>query len=297
MIALLNIRAFILSLINNLLFSLGTLWAIVEPVSYFASDNAGDKIKSLWWLFLLGALVMTIYKSWPKTKFLFQLCNRDVQVEVTITDIWKTSGCIIIPVNNRMTVNQDGNILDSGSILCQLIQRFYDNKPETLQHEIDKILQAEYYASRVIRPGEYKMGTMVQVGAGGRKFYLVVNTTLNNFNRSHSTKENLDECLNEMWYYLSEGGLKADFVIPLLGTGKGRIDMSRFEVYKEILLSFIASCSGKTYCDKLTICIHKSDVKNHRIDINKIVTYTAAKVEYAEFKLRDNQRSGNIINA
>ena len=93
--------------------------------------------------------------------------------------------------------------------------------------------------------------------------------------------------LNELWVYLSESASKEDFIIPLIGTGNGRLEMSREEVFKEIVLSFITSLSSKNYADSLTICIHPTDLKRHDLDLVELAAFTNAKVTFQEYKFNN----------
>lgn len=121
------------------------------------------------------------------------------------------------------------------------------------------------------------------IKAKSKQFYILANTTLNHADRSFATKEGLELALNELWTYLSEQSGKENFVIPIIGTGRGRIPMKREDVFKEIVLSFLASCSDKNYADKLIVCIGYKDIKEHKIDIELLVKWTEAKVSFADF--------------
>jgi hypothetical protein len=139
------------------------------------------------------------------------------------------------------------------------------------------------------------MGTVVPVTAKGRQFYLLANSTLNQQNRSVATKVTLENALNELWTYLAEHAGKEKFIIPILGTGRGRISMTREEVLKEIVLSFVASCSDRTYADKLIISIQPKDISEHNVNLEEIVKWTESKVKYADFQKRTFTTGTNVL--
>ena len=101
---------------------------------------------------------------------------------------------------------------------------------------------------------------------------------------ANTTIENLRESLAKLWYYISEKGSKGDIVIPLLGTGKGRLGDKREDIFLEIIRSFITSCSSGTYCDKLVIAIYPPDVTNHRIDLNYLQSLLKHSCKSARFE-------------
>lgn len=96
--------------------------------------------------------------------------------------------------------------------------------------------------------------------------------------------------------YLSECASKEDFIIPLIGTGNGRLQMGREKVFKEIVLSFISSLSSKNYADSLTVCIHPSDLKRHDLDILKLAEFTNAKVTYQEYRFNNDGGQNSMPN-
>lgn len=282
--------------ITTLLAVTAVLWGVIEMSDYFFEDNFSKKVKPFWWLFLLIGLAITTFRCWPKSGYCFPIPNRDSKVEVVFKNIFKLKGSIIITINNQFKVNPGGNVLNSPSMLAQFIRDYYDNKPNTLQNEIDNELSKVHYSNFKISEHEYKIGTVVPVKAKNQQFYILANTTLNQADRSFATKEGLELALNELWTYLSERSGKENFIIPIIGTGRGRIPMKREDVFKEIILSFLASCSDKNYADKLIVCIGPNDIKEHKIDVELLVKWTEAKVTFADFQKRNYSNGTNILS-
>ena len=50
---------------SELLRVFGFLWLLVETISYFVSADASTKIKDLWWVFLIGGIVISIIQLIP----------------------------------------------------------------------------------------------------------------------------------------------------------------------------------------------------------------------------------------
>lgn len=107
----------------------------------------------------------------------------------------------------------------------------------------------------------YKIGTVVPIYRDEKQYYLLCSSTLNGQNRSKSTEDDLRSSLIELWAFLSHCGSKDNLVIPIIGTGRGRIQMTREEVIKEIVLSFLSSLDIESYCEQLTN-LHSS--KRHK---------------------------------
>ena len=270
----------------NLISAFGLLWLVIEITSYFASEEVINLIKSLWWLFGIVGLAFAIYKQIPKSKYEFKVPNRDASIHIKKNDILKLDGSLIIPVNYLFKIDQDGKILQSNSVLAQVIKKHYNSKPEHLQTDIDNVLLDKYYLNYKDDNG-YKIGTVVPIFHNNKKFYLLANTKLNAQYKSFCDDEMFETSLNELWVYLSDCASKEDFIIPLIGTGNGRLNTDREIVFQEILLSFLSSLSVKNYADSLTICFNPNDVKKHKLDFEKIGAFAKAKIEYQDYRNRN----------
>lgn len=286
----------ILNFLITLFSAFGLLWLIVEIVDYFGTTATSEKIKSFWLLFFILGLGYAIYKLIPKKKFTFKVPDRDAKVNITSKDIFKINGSLLITINNKFLVNQDGELLKANSILSQFVKKNYQSKPELLQAEINRKLQSDFYNSYKISEHEYKIGTTILITVENVNYYFFANTKLNAQNKSYCDKNMFEESLNELWVYLSECASKEDFIIPLVGTGNGRLQLSREKVFKEIVLSFISSLSSKNYADSLTISIHPTDLKRHDLDLTKLAEFTNAKVTYQEYRLNSEGGQNTMPN-
>ncbi|RAR75685.1 macro domain-containing protein [Flavobacterium aciduliphilum] len=275
----------ILSFCINLLASFGMLWLLVSIISYFGNDLVSKEIKNYWWLFGLIGLLYAIFKLLPKNSYEFKVPHRDAIIKIQKKNILKVEGSLIVPVNYYFKINQDGNLLTSSSILSQVVKKYYGSKPEELQFEIDQVLKENFYINYKV--GEhYKIGTVVPIIKNEKKFYFLANTILNNQNKSECNDEIFEKSINELWMYLSECASKEDFIIPLIGTGNGRLKTDRVIVFQEILLSFLSSLSSKNYAESLTICFNATDIKKHKINFENIGDFSKAKIEYQDYRTR-----------
>ncbi len=285
----------IVEVAKNLLASIGILWGLLEVTAFFGGEEFSKAARHYWWLFLIFGVIYTLITCFPKNKFTFKVPNRDSKVVLHLKNAFDIeNSSIIIPINNLIKVNPAGHLSTSTSMLSQFVKLFYDNKSDNLQHEIDQEMSKPFYNN--YRQGkEFKIGTVVPIRANNRQFYLLANSTLNEGSRSVATKDGLETSLNELWTYLSENAGKEHFIIPVLGTGRGRINMTREEVIKETILSFLASCSDKNYADKITISINPKDIKDHNLDLERIVKWTDAKVKYVDYQKRTFTNGTNVL--
>lgn len=273
----------ILTFTVNLVSAFGLLWLIVELTSYFASDETVTLIKAAWWAFGLLGLTFAIVKQLPKNKYEFKVPQRDASIIVKRCDILKLNGALIVPINHKFLVNQDGDLSKSKSVLSQVVKKYYNSRPEHLQSDINTVLEKDFYQN-YRDGGEYKIGTVVPVIQQEKKIFFLANTKLNQQNKSYCNDEIFEKSLNELWVFLSDCTGKDDFIIPLIGTGNGRLNTDREIIFKEILLSFLSSLSVKNYADSLTICFNPTDIVKYKINFANIGEFTKAKVVYQEYR-------------
>jgi len=282
-----------------LLVAFGTLWLIIEVLVFFNESAFANRIRSIWWLFILLGLVYTILKNWPKSSYSFNVKNRDASIAITIADIFELEGAKIITINNRLDTALNGIVAQSNSILSFFIKKVYSKNDQHLATDIRNKLEdnTDYYTSLVIKdnPKEYKIGTVVPIFQNEKQYYLLCNASVNQHGRSKSSPDDLRNSLVELWAYLIHSGGKEHLIIPILGTGRGRITMTREEVVKEIVLSFLVSLSNDNYCDKLTVCIHPDDVKKYNLKIDRIVDFVRLHCDNANFAQNVGQQIGQRV--
>jgi hypothetical protein len=159
------------------------------------------------------------------------------------------------------------------------------------------IIHSDALEAAIKENGTYKLGTTVRIETDDKKntFYFVVNSHKLNDSRVEASESGLSVTLSGLWSYISTYGAKENIAMPLLGTGNGRLKMPREEVYKEIVRSFIASCSGKNYCERMTIVVREDDIAKYKINVDELVEFTKLNTKYADFARNITPSGANSI--
>jgi hypothetical protein len=139
------------------------------------------------------------------------------------------------------------------------------------------------------------MGTTVTIEQNKRRFYFSANSVKINLKRVEARPDDLVPTLSGLWTYLTDHGAKGDVIVPMLGTGNGRLAMQREDVFKEIIRSFIASCSTKCYCDRLTVVMSSDDVEKCNIDVEMLSEFLELSCRFATFSNRETARTGTAV--
>ncbi|WP_046247089.1 macro domain-containing protein [Hymenobacter terrenus] len=271
-------------LFERLFASMGATWGVVEMLAFFGKQDFSNKLQSFWWVFAIGVLLYTLFTSWPKRKFRFRINGRDVHVAIQLGDLLSNES-VIVPINNRFIVDPLGNLPIYKSILKALVSKLFNGVAKQLQDQIDGVIKQGGINPKLLisaSPDVYKVGSVIPVTVGSKQIYFLANSSLNSSNRSSTTNEDLRNALGELWVYIASSGTKDTLSIPVLGTGMGRLKMSREKVIKEIILSFIASLGYQTHCDELIIVINPVDYYRHNIDLDHLIGFMKSQCEYYE---------------
>jgi len=293
-------KEFLKDFLKNLLSSFGALWLIAEMASFF-SVQAKDWLISRWWLFLLAGIVWSVYTLRPKTSFKYKVHERDVIIELKIADAFDVDGALVISCSTTFDTDLEGKISTAPSIQGKFLRDYYDGNVEHLDLDIQAQISKEQYQhviddkKKIGKKERYETGCVIQLIRKNRKFYLLALTDISSDGRARSSEDDLKNALPRLWYYISEKGDKGDVVIPLLGTGHARIPITREEVFKIIVRSFVASCSSRNYCDKLSIVIFPKDVIRYKIDIERLNDFLLHECLYAGFEDEKYSRIGTAI--
>ncbi|MCB9234841.1 MAG: hypothetical protein H6581_24520 [Bacteroidia bacterium] len=289
----------VVNLLESCFAILGIIWTLIEALTFFGSPELSTAIKSIWWLIFILGLIVAIYLNRPKSSFVFKVKNRDVSIIIQVGDIFKIKGSVIVPINHKLDCENNGIVQRSSSILKLFVNNAYKGNYPDLQRDIVQELteRKEKYKEAIesTDPVVYKMGTVVPVYRNEVQYYLLVNSSLNSANRSRTTEDDLRNSLNGLWSFLLQNGSKDNLVIPILGTGRGRISLPRQEVIKEIVLSFLVSLSSDSYCDQLIICIHPIDVVKFKIEVEELLAFIDLHCQNTGYKKITSDRVGTPL--
>jgi hypothetical protein len=222
--------------------------------------------------------------------------NRDIELELSIGNIEKIKSAYVIPVNSEFDMSLNGSVQAATSVKSMVISKYFGGDHKSIKQKLSNELKSKLYSTQK-ENGKYKLGTTVRIETDDKKntFYFVVNSHKLNDSRVEASESGLSVTLSGLWSYISTYGAKENIAMPLLGTGNGRLKMPREEVYKEIVRSFIASCSGKNYCERMTIVVREDDIAKYKINVDELVEFTKLNTKYADFARNITPSGANSI--
>ncbi|MBK6641913.1 MAG: hypothetical protein IPG39_12145 [Bacteroidetes bacterium] len=130
----------------------------------------------------MTGIILIIYQNWPKHLFSFKVNNRDVSISIQIGDIFKNNGALIVPVNNRLDVDNNGTTASQSSILKFFIAKIYKSVHTHLATDIEQKLQdsKDWYSNFKIRGNQMNTKSeLLFLYLEEKQFYILCNATLN----------------------------------------------------------------------------------------------------------------------
>lgn len=274
---------------NAAIGTLGIIWLLVEPTSYF-SPSVSAFFKTHWlWLLIIGA-VWLIYENWPQTEFCYKLNDRDIRIQISIGNLFDYKGHLIIPINTSYDTSFDEDLIAKSSTQGQFTIKYF-KEPRYLNQDIQVALGGQLPPFEVMnkRKGNkyrYEIGKVIKLKLQNDKYtYLTAISDMNDGGVAVTNFDNILLSLGSLWNYVSNNGESGKINIPILGTGRGRLIDSREKVIKAIVNSFISATteSERRFCDKLNIVIHPKDFAEHQINIVSLCRFLELKCTYHEY--------------
>ena len=253
---------------------LGGFWLVIEPISYF-SDKFQNLVKPLGMYIFGASIILTIIQNRPRLKFKYFIEDKDVYVNIVIGDLLKNKKKdIIIPTNVHFVTELSDNLISEKSVQGQFTRMYYASYNH-LDTDIEQSLATSNFSvenpSYLGKDKIYDLGTVARLSIkkdNKRLFwtYLFALAKLNAHGNCQSNIGEFQQTLPSLWSYIQTKGELSDLSLPILGSGFCRIDSSREDLFKEILLSFLAATRNSKFCKSLTFVIYYKYVAEMNID-------------------------------
>ena len=264
-----SVKKFTSEAFSQIFHVLGLFWLIVEPgVFVIGADNA-VVIRRYWWLILIIGVAIAMHRLRPTRKHSFKVSNRDTNVELVIGDIFKQDGDIVVGSNTSFVTSPD--VISDKSIQGGFSSKYF-NGVGAINDQIRGQIRAV---------GDHPFGTTVSVRTKERVGYFCAIATINESGIANSSIENLRIALGALWSYIADNAEKDTLNVPILGSGFSRIGLPREELFRQIVRSFMAAISDRTFCDTLRIVVHPADVKMHSIDVDGMARFLDHECRYS----------------
>ena len=235
---------------------LGMLYLLVDIADAFKVYTK-DRYSEFGIIFILiPAFLFVLATRRPVSRVTYKVPQKDFIYEVKIGNLFAEIGEIIISSNSTFDTEMSSGLIAPSSLQGQFALHFFQGQTSEIDRQIEASLANESYTINEQRPGkkkEYPIGTVARVTAHGRNFYLVAMSHMNQNGTAYSDARILDEALEKLWENMARKAEFGQIVMPLIGTGRGRIAIPRKKIIEKIAQSFADASRHKTFSNKLTV--------------------------------------------
>ena len=238
----------------------GVLWTIIESVSYFFQDltlTGWIKYASL----VLISFVISGVSSRKKSKISFKIGNSDTTVELTFGDLFNSTSCKVISVNEFFD-SELGDHVSINSLHGYFIKNILNGVSTSFETLVDQSLigyRSEDVERLSGRQKKYPIGTTAKVEINEQKYFLVAiaHTNLEDL-KAYADMHDLWNALDGLWQTARSASNGDSIALPLMGTGLAGIGLPPKQILNLILTSIFHETKKQQICKKISIVIHSN---------------------------------------
>lgn len=256
--------------------ALGVLYLLVDVADAFKVYTK-DQYSSFGLVFLIiPAFIFVLFTRRPISRVAYKVPKKDYRYEVKIGDLFKEPGEIIISSNTTFDTDMSNGLIATSSLQGQVATKYFNAQTAEIDRQIEASLINEDFINNDRRPGkkkEYPLGTVARVSAHGKNFYFVAMSHMNEERTAYSDVKMMDAALEMLWINMARKAEKDDIVIPMMGTGRGRVATPQKKVIEKIAQSFADASHEILFSNKLTIVVRPEDASHFSLNLFQVRDY------------------------
>ena len=239
----------------------GALWLIVETLDFFNLYTRDEYVRYAFVFFLLLAIIIAIFFRRPIKSILVSFPKKDFSVEVRIADLFEFSGAIMVSTNTDFEADVAGNKISPESLQGQFTARYFTGNQQELLSQIEDALK------NVPGSRPYRMGTTIPITTHAKTFYFTAMAELNEQGNASTSPDNVRLALAELWKHVRDAGELQELAVPVVGTGRGRLMLSRKKMISLIAESFVDASEQDKLAEHFVIVLRPEDASKFRINL------------------------------
>jgi len=224
------------------------------------------------------AIVIVVATRRPVSRIAYRVPSRDYTFEVKIGNIFNETGDVVISSNTTFDTDVSSGLIAPDSLQGQLALTVFHSNTDAIDQQLNGGLENIPFTDRADAPGktrEYPIGTVAKVSVPGKNYYFVAMSRLNEHGNAKSTVRGVEDALDGVWKFVSEQGELRTLVLPLMGTGRGRIGVPRKKMIERIAQSFADASKEKVFSNRLVIVVRPEDAEHFELNLFEVRDYLA----------------------
>lgn len=227
-------------------------------------------------ILIVLALLYVLSTRRPVSRISYKIPKKDFAIEVLIGDIFKIPGEVVVSTSSTFDTDMSSGLIAVSSLQGQLATHYFNGQTAEIDRQIDVSLEGEQFTNNEKRPGkkrEYAIGTVARVSEHGKNFYLVAMSHMEEGGNASSDLKMVDEALERLWMNLAAKAEVGDIVMPLMGTGRGRVPYPRKKMIERIAQSFVDAASERAFSNRLIIVVRPEDASKFSLNLFQVRDY------------------------
>lgn len=262
--------------IVQLLAVIGAIYLFMEVLDFLSIYTRAQYSKfAIFPIFLISLLVVIITRR-PVRKIAYKVPQRDCTIEVKIGDLFAEPGDVVISTNSTFDTDISRGLIAADSLQGQLALRVFKGQTDEIDRQIDRELAQASFENYLDAPGKkrrYPIGTVAKISTTDRNFYMVAMAELSDLGTARSTLRGIEDALVRLWEFVADRGDMRPIVVPLIGTGRGRLELPRMKIVERIAQSFVYALKDKVFSNRLKIVVRPEDAEEFSINLFEIRDY------------------------
>ena len=250
--------------LKSILAIFGTIWIVIETLDFFKVYTRDQYGSFAFFVFIIISILISILLRRPIKSILILFQEYDLSVEVRVANMFDISAATMISTNTVFEADVAGGKIAVDSLQGQFTAKYYTGNQIELINKINEELK------NVPSTSPYPIGTTIPIHTHGKTFYFTAMAELGESGNASSSISDIKFALIGLWDYVRSKGELQELAVPVIGTGRGRVNLSRKKMIALIAESFIkASVQGK-FSENLIIAIRPEDAHNFEINLYDI---------------------------
>lgn len=242
----------------------GMFYLLVESLDFFNIYTRDKYASYAFILFMVLSICASILIRRPIKSIVIPIPKHDFSVEVRIANLFDASGSVMVSTNSKFEADVAGGKISPDSLQGQFTARYFTGNQNELIAKIKDGL------NKVGGSIPFAMGTTIPVTTHGKTFYFTVMADLNEHGNAFTTVENIKQALVGLWEHVRQSGELQELAVPVMGTGRGRLQVTRKKMIAIIAESFLKAAEAGKFTDKLVIVIRPEDAVNFEVNLYDI---------------------------
>lgn len=250
--------------IESILSIFGFAYLLIEALDFFGIFKRDEYASYAFFFILLLSIILSIAFRRPVKSIMINFSKYDFRIEVRIADLFDVDAAIVISTNTKFEADVAGGKISAYSLQGQFTAKYFTGNQNELINDIENELK------KLKMPIPYDMGTVVPISTHGKMFYFTAMSELNEQGNAFTTAENVNSMLQGLWKYVKESGDLQSLALPIIGTGRGRLQISRKKMIAMIADSFCKASIENKFTEKLIIVVRPDDACKFGVNLYDI---------------------------